>query len=44
MYAMPCYRRCHQMAVIPEKEKVIKIDQDDDEGWVDFYHHVVGKE
>jgi len=32
------------VAVIPEKEKVIKVDQDDDEGWVDTYHHEVGKE
>ena len=30
------------MSVIPENEKVIKLDQDDDEGWVDT-HHGVGK-
>ena len=28
------------MAVIPENEKVIKLDQDDDEGWVDTHHGV----
>lgn len=26
------------MQVIPENEKVIKLDQDDDEGWVDTHH------
>jgi hypothetical protein len=30
------------MSVIPENEKVIKLDKDDDEGWVDT-HHGVGK-
>lgn len=39
---VPCYRRCSQMAVIPENEKIIKLDDDDDEGWVDT-HHGVGK-
>lgn len=37
---VPCYRRCHQMSVIPENEKVIKLDKDDDEGWVDTHHGV----
>ena len=37
--AVPCYRRCRQMAVIPESEKVIKLDQDD-EGWVDTHHGI----
>jgi len=35
---VPCYRRCHQMAVLPENEKVIKLDQTDEEGWVDTHH------
>ncbi len=42
LYVVPCYRRCHQMAVIPENEKVIRVDQNDEEGWVDT-HHGVGK-
>ena len=37
--AVPCYRRCRQMSVIPENEKVIKLDQDD-EGWVDTHHGI----
>ena len=37
-FAVPCYRRCHQMAVLPENEKVIKLDQTDEEGWVDTHH------
>lgn len=41
-YLVPCYRRCHQMSVIPENEKVIRLDEDDEEGWVDT-HHGVGK-
>ena len=36
---VPCYRRCHQMEVLPENEKVIKLT-DDDEGWVDTHHGV----
>lgn len=28
------------MAVIPENEKVIKLDGDDDEGWVDTHHGI----
>ena len=28
------------MSVIPENEKVIRLDQDDDEGWVDTHHGV----
>ncbi|XP_003388998.1 PREDICTED: ubiquitin-like-conjugating enzyme ATG3 [Amphimedon queenslandica] len=39
---VPCYRRCHQMSVLPENEKVIKLNQDDaeDEGWVDTHHGI----
>lgn len=38
---VPCYRRCNQMKVIPENEKVINMDgEDDDEGWVDTHHGV----
>ena len=41
--AVPCYRRCRQMSIIPENEKVIQLEGDeDDEGWVDT-HHGVGK-
>lgn len=36
---VPCYRRCHQMEMLPENEKVIKLT-DDDEGWVDTHHGV----
>ena len=36
---VPCYRS-HQMAVIPENEKVIQLDMNDDEGWVDTHHNV----
>ena len=28
------------MAVIPENEKVIQLDMNDDEGWVDTHHNV----
>ena len=38
--AVPCYRRCHQMAVLPENEKIIKLDQGDEEGWVDTHHGI----
>ena len=38
-YTVPCYRRCRQMSVIPENEKVIKFNQDD-EGWVDTHHGI----
>ncbi len=39
-HTVPCYRRCNQMKVIPENEKVIRLDGDDDEGWVDTHHGV----
>lgn len=26
------------MSVIPENEKIVRVDQDDDEGWVDTHH------
>ena len=38
--AVPCYRRCHQMEVLPENEKIIKLDQGDEEGWVDTHHGI----
>ena len=38
--AVPCYRRCHQMSVLPENEKIIKLDQGDEEGWVDTHHGI----
>ena len=38
--AVPCYRRCHQMEVLPENEKIIKVDQGDEEGWVDTHHGI----
>ena len=41
-HLVPCYRRCSQMSVAPENEKVIKLNQDDDdeEGWVDTHHGI----
>ena len=38
--SVPSYRRCHQMAVLPENEKVIKLQDGDadEEGWVDTHH------
>ncbi|XP_064394311.1 ubiquitin-like-conjugating enzyme ATG3 [Halichondria panicea] len=39
---VPCYRRCSQMRVIPENEKLIQLEgnDDEDEGWVDTHHGV----
>ena len=28
------------MSVLPENEKVIKLDQGDEEGWVDTHHGI----
>lgn len=41
-HTVPCYRRCHQMSVLPENEQVIKLNQDDaeEEGWVDTHHGI----
>ena len=34
---VPCYRRCHQMAVLPTNEKLLMVEGDD-EAWVDTHH------
>lgn len=38
---VPCYRRCHQMAVLPENERIVRLDASDEEGWIDTHHGVV---
>ena len=38
IHTVPCYRRCHQMNVTSDNEKIIKFDNQDEEGWVDTHH------
>lgn len=36
---VPCYRRCHQMSILPLNEKLLMVEGDD-EAWVDTHHGI----
>lgn len=38
---VPCYKRCSEMEVVGGKEAIVKVSQDDEEGWVDTHHGLV---